>query len=111
MASELEVVRDATAAVIVSGQRKGSAGLGDGRHLLTAKHVLRSMLQGEQALVYFPSGPAAGTDLPAARLALPEIASADVAVLDLGEEPGVKLPRSVRIWPARRLPQQVSVLG
>ena len=101
-------VRDATAAVLVGSRRKGSAVLVDPRHLLTAGHVVRGA---EPVRVRFVSGPSAGEDLPATRLALDTTLSLDLAVLDLGEIAPGRLPEAVNVWPASLLPEKVSVLG
>lgn len=80
----------------------------DERHVLTAEHVVRG---GEQVVVRFLSGPAAGVDCPAALVKLGCGFSLDVAVLDVGEPRPERWPRAVSVWPARRLPREVSVLG
>src|SRR3954452_22423960 len=120
MSGGLQAAAAATAAVFVGGVRDGSAVLVDGRHLLTAAHVLPRRDDGgngpgKPVEVLFPSGPAPDRRLPVTRVPLAAEGGAgmavDVAVLDLGEQPPVPLPRKVKLWPAARLPQRGSVFG
>src|SRR3954451_7698103 len=120
MSGGLQAAAAATAAVFVGGVRAGTAVLVDGRHLLTAAHVLPRRDDGGHGLgkpveVLFPSGPAPDRRLPVTRVPLSFEGGAgvavDVAVLDLGEQPTVPLPWPVGLCPAARMPQRVSVFG
>jgi WD40 repeat protein len=114
--SGLSRVAAATAAVFVAGQRVGSAVLVSERRLLTAGHVLaRAGADAASAVieVEFPFAMGGGgARVPAQRLMLPA-AAVDLGVLDLasGGESLKWLPPEVALWPARRLPSRVSVLG
>ncbi len=105
MSGGLQVAAAATAAVYVGDVRVGSAVLIDGRHLLTAAHVLRRTVEGrsvlvDQAEVRFPTGPDPDAPAPVTRVPLPADVTADVAVLDLGDAPDIELPKHVSLWAA-----------
>lgn len=111
----------ATAAVFVAGRRAGSAVLVDARYLVTAAHVLSRFgpdtavsVSVDQIDVEFPASAAGGKAcrVVASRVNLDPIERAvDVAVLDLGENPPSWLPKPVQVWPAARMPAQVTVFG
>jgi WD40 repeat protein len=119
----LQAVADATAAVFVGDRRAGSAVLVDGRHLLTAAHVLRSRnesghiaLVDEVELVFPAVAAAVGDSEPrtSARRIFPLDSaepSIDAAVLDVGDAPPAWLPRPVELFVGQRWPAQVSVYG
>ena len=119
--SGLAAVAAATAAVFVAGRRAGSAVLVDEWRLLTAGHVLRrgAASAGVPPAVIevefpFTSAGGAGARVPARQAVLDAAAaSMDVAMLDLAPdwEPPGWLPAAVPLWPARRLPERVSVFG
>jgi V8-like Glu-specific endopeptidase len=111
-------VAAATAAVVVKGRRSvGSAVLVDGRHLVTARHVVAKWDgQGwgwgpavEKVSLVFP-GVSEG-EVTARPVSLPQVGATDVAVLDLGEESPEWLPEPVGVWAGRRLPDRVDVIG
>ena len=114
------VVR-ATAAVFVAGRRSGSAVLVDDRHLITAAHVLLrfdpdtgAKAPVNEVEVEFPSVPTGRKTCRAAAARLDSGrggGAADVAVLDLGEEPPAGLPAPLPVWPAARMPDRVAVFG
>jgi WD40 repeat protein len=92
----------------------------DGRHLLTAAHVLRHMVTGQTESpdlveLVFPAIMVPDSDAARAYATrVPEPSggrSLDAAVLDLGEHPPAWLPAPVPLSPARRLPRRVSVFG
>ena len=111
----------ATAAVLVDGQRVGSAVLVDPRYLITAAHVLQrwdpdtgTKVAVEQAELEFPPRELGGQPgkLTGSRLDLgPASVGVDVAVLDLGEDRPGWLPAPVPVWPAGRPPDRVRVFG
>jgi V8-like Glu-specific endopeptidase len=119
ISGEAAVIR-ATATVFVAGRQAGSAVLVDGRHLLTARHVmLRRILDGvrepvEEVELAFPAVTGSeDADRVVARAVYlgPESRMVDVAVLDLGESPPNWLPKPVVVWPAARMPPQVRIFG
>jgi hypothetical protein len=112
---DLGHVTAATAAVLVGGRRAGSAVLVDGRHLLTARHVVAKR-DGDfwspamhSVVLVFPGIPQG--EFTARPLWLPQLGSTDVAVLDMGEQRPGRLPTPVSVWAGRRLPSRVSVTG
>jgi Trypsin-like peptidase domain len=114
-------VARATAAVFVDGRRAGSAVLVDPRHLVTAAHVLQrqaprtlAKVAVEQVELEFPAQEPGGQPGRAAAVRVdlgPASPGADVAVLDLGEDPPSWLPAPVAVWPAARPPMTVQVFG
>lgn len=115
MSGALDRVAAATAAVGVNGKRVASAVLVDGRHLLTARHVVCKWegtgwgpAVGSATLV-FPGVP--GGEAVASPVGLLQVGAVDVAVLDLGEQPPSWLPAPAGLWAGRRLPALVDVIG
>ena len=114
-------VAEATAAVFIGGRAAGSAVLVTPRYLVTAAHVLLRLdpgtlakLSADQVELEFPGrgpGGRAGKAI-ASRLDLgPAGPGADVAVLDLGQDPPGWLPAPVPVWSAARAPARVKVFG
>ena len=113
MAGDLGAVVAATAAV--RGLRAGTAVLVDGRHLVTARHLLAA----RQGSGWSPAVPSVDLVFPgvpdgkatATPMDLPLVGDMDVAVLDLGESPPDWLPQPVRVWAGQRLPERVRLTG
>jgi WD40 repeat protein len=100
---------DATVAVFVGG-RTGSGVLIDGRHVLTADHVVSG--KGDIEVAFPRLRPADESRLPAELLDLgPAAAELDIAVLDLGDSPPEWLCQPILVWPTERLPAELSVFG
>jgi WD40 repeat protein len=114
-------VAQATAAVFVDGLRTGSAVLVSPRYLVTAAHVLSRRAPGTVApelvgrveLEFPPQVPGAEPCLlGASRVGLGAVGQvADMAVLDLGDEPLTEMPIPVVVWPGARLPPAAEVFG
>lgn len=107
----LDRAADATVAVW-AGARAGSGVLIDGRHVLTAQHVIRG--RGDRVIeVAFPRlGSPAEFRLPATPLVLGAAADElDIAVLDLGVSPPEWLCPPAAVWPGQRLPAELSAFG
>lgn len=110
----------ATAAVLIGGQRVGSAVLVDELRLLTAGHVLRSAemtagVASPSIEVVFPAA-VVGQEarVPVQQVALDMTAVAtDVGMLELvfAGKPPDWLPPPVSLSPVRRIPSRVSVFG
>jgi S1-C subfamily serine protease len=93
----------ATVEVLVDGRREASGVLVDGRHVLTARHVVAVDRPVE---VVFPAG---GQPLSVQVVALPGAEGVDVAVLHLSAGRAPTVP--VELSPLRRLPHEVEVFG
>jgi S1-C subfamily serine protease len=94
----------ATVEVLVGGRREGSGVLVDGRHVLTARHVVDGV--DRLVEVRFPGG---RQPLPVQVVALPGAGGVDVAVLHLSAGRAPTVP--VELSPLRRLGGTVEVFG
>jgi WD40 repeat protein len=105
----------ATASVLVDGRPAGSAVLVDGRHLLTARHLVAQWRGTEwtqpAASVDLTFPTVDGGDARDVAVQVPSSGTADFVILDLGEQPPSWLPSPPSLWAGARLPDAVSVLG
>jgi len=113
--AQLTDVLNATAIVLDGETRVGSAVLVDGRHLLTADHVVSHLRGGDRALrnqlrVHFPAVHVPGAAFAVSPATFGDPMRPDVAVLHLNGRP-TGLPLPVSVSAKRTLPTTVQVLG
>jgi WD40 repeat protein/S1-C subfamily serine protease len=100
----------ATAEVRRNSKRLGTAVLVDGRHLLTASHVL-SAAQGQYAKDHTVLFPNSGIECSVDVVALGPEASDDIAVLQISSTDPASLPAALDICSDDRVPDSVATFG
>lgn len=102
----------AASAIVHGDEGWGSGFLVDQRHLLTAAHVVAKQTDAGWVQPACPVDlrfPGGSVIVNQSRIRVP--AAADLAIVDLGEQPPTWLPEPVRLSSARRLPDRLALVA